>query len=106
VLLRKSDELNGNLRNFFESLKTLLKQEHTTSFFAGNIREYFRMHPQQLKRYLIELVQRGYIKQIGNNRKTGYEYEVKIWDDYQVLQAGISILDNVLATLKQKYKNL
>ena len=61
------------------------------------------MHPQQLKRYLVELMRRGYIKQIGNNQKTGHEYEVILWDDYQVLKSGITILDKVLEELQAKY---
>ncbi|OFY69740.1 MAG: hypothetical protein A3G23_11340 [Bacteroidetes bacterium RIFCSPLOWO2_12_FULL_37_12] len=105
VLLRKSDELNGALRGFFESLKSQAKQEKTNTFFAGKIRSQFRMHPQQLHRWLYELKQRGYIKQTGNSRKAGHEYEILIWDDYEILKGGISILDKVLEELKEKYKN-
>jgi len=103
VLLRKSDELNGALRGFFERLKSYLKNEKAGSFFAGKIRGIFRMHPQQLRRYLLELTQRGYIKQVGRNQKTGHEYEVIIWDDYEILQSGITIMDKVLNELKEKY---
>ena len=105
VLLRKSDELNGALRGFFESLKSQAKQEKTNTFFAGKIRSHFRMHPQQLHRWLHELKQRGYIKQMGSSRKAGHEYEILIWDDYEILQTGISVLDKVLEELKRKYKN-
>ena len=103
VLLRKSDELSGALRGFFENLKTYLKTVNQDSFYARPIREKLRMNPMQVNRYLNELEQRGYIKQSGGNRKTGYEYSIKIWDDYESLKAGIGILNEVLKGLKVKY---
>jgi len=103
VLLRKSDELSGALRGFFESLKTYLKTVKQDSFYARSLREKLRMNPMQVNRYLNELEQRGYIRQSGGNRKTGYEYSVQHWDDYESLKAGINILDEVLKGLKAKY---
>jgi DNA primase len=106
VLLKKSDELNGELRNFFELLKSVLKSGVTTentnpTFFAKDIRKIYRMHPMQLTRHLIQLEKRGYIKQVSNNRKNGYEYEITEWHEYQQLQEGINILDEILEKLKQ-----
>lgn len=102
VLLRKSDELSGALRGFFESLKTYLRATNQESFYARQVREKLRMNPMQCHRYLNELEQRGYIRQSGGNRKTGYEYSIKIWDDYESLKAGINVLDEVLQKLKAK----
>jgi DNA primase len=107
VLLKKSDELNGELRNFFELLKSVVKsiatKENTyPTFFAKDIRKTYRMHPMQLTRHLIQLEKRGYIKQVSNNRKNGYEYEITEWQEYQALQEGINILDDILEKLKQK----
>lgn len=107
VLLKKSDELNGELRNFFELLKSVVKsiatKENTyPTFFAKDIRKTYRMHPMQLTRHLIQLEKRGYIKQVSNNRKNGYEYEITEWQEYQRLQEGINILDDILEKLKQK----
>lgn len=75
-LLRKSDELSGKLRQFYEILKELMKpkKESERSFFAKQIRQYLRMNPMTVNRHLRDLEMRGYIKQIGGNRKTGYEY--------------------------------
>lgn len=120
VLLRKSDELNGALRGFFENIKVGLKANNKEtdkggsrtplnqnyreqSFYAKPLREKLRMNPMQINRYLKELEQRGYLKQTGGNRKTGFEYSVTVWDDYEQLKSGMNILDKVLEKLKNKY---
>lgn len=102
-LLRKSDELSGEVRDFFESLKREVKNGHSVSFMSKQIRERFRMHPMKFNRRINELKNRGYIKQSGGNRKTSYEYEITNWDDYQVLQKGLNIMDEVLENLYKKY---
>jgi energy-coupling factor transporter ATP-binding protein EcfA2 len=102
-LLRKSDELSGEVRDFFESLKREVKNGHSVSFISKQIRERFRMHPMKFNRRINELKNRGYIKQSGGNRKTSYEYEITNWDDYQVLQKGLNIMDEVLENLYKKY---
>ncbi len=63
------------------------------------------MHPMQVNRYLRDLEQRGYIKQTGGNRKTGFEYSVNNWDDYTTLKNSINILDQLLQTLKDSQEN-
>ncbi|MFM8913213.1 MAG: toprim domain-containing protein [Flammeovirgaceae bacterium] len=99
-LLRKSDELSGELREFFERLKVSTKKEQ--SFYAKQIREKFRMNPMRVNRYLRMLEHMGYINQTGGNRKNGFEYQVKAWEEYESLQAGINILDEHLEKLKAK----
>jgi DNA primase len=101
-LLRKSDELNGQLRSFFERLKSLMdkKKEGERQFYAKQIREQFRMNPMKANRYLRELDQWGYIKKIGGYRNTGYEYEIAAWDEYDRLQSGIDVLDQTLQKIK------
>jgi len=109
-LLRKSDELNGQLRSFFESLKKLISKrkkigeanQAEQTFYSKQIREQFRMNPMKVNRYLRELNQWGYIKQVGGYRNTGFEYEIIAWDEYQYLQSGIDVLDNILAKLKEQ----
>ena len=96
-LLRKSDELSGQLRHFFESLKKLAdKKTEPKSFYAKEVREIFRMNPMTVNRYLRELENRGYIQRTGGNRKTGYEYEIRAWDEYEKLKSGMNILDEIL----------
>jgi len=103
VLLKKSDELNGELRGFFELLKSHVKaagKDPNATFFAKDIRKTYRMHPMQLTRHLIQLEKRGYIKQVSSNRKTGFEYQVTEWEEYSQLQESVNIMDTILAKLK------
>ena len=53
-------------------------------------------------RYLRELEQRGYLQMIGGNRKTGYEYEISAWDEYDKLKSGVDLLDDILKGLREK----
>lgn len=103
-LLRKSDELGGKTRSFFESLKSLLteSQKGNPVFYAKDIRKYFRLHPMQLKRFLDELEGRGFIKCKSRSNKTGNEYEVLIWDDYEMLKNGVRMLDMLVDKLKKQ----
>jgi thymidylate synthase len=100
-LLRKSDELSGQVRQFFEGLKSLAGSERR-SIYAKQVREHFRMHPMKTNRYLRELEQRGYLQLAGGNRKSGYEYEISAWEEYEKLKSGIDILDEILERLKAK----
>ncbi len=101
--LRKSDELNGTQRTFFEQLKTKVKSEEKMTFFAKEIREEFRLHPQTLKRHLKTLLNFNLIRQIGFNRSKRFEYEVVIWGDYRFLKESLTILDQKLSELIEKY---
>nr|WP_320120060.1 CHC2 zinc finger domain-containing protein [uncultured Marinifilum sp.] len=105
-LLRKSDELGGQVRHFFESLKSFAdKKEEPKTIYAKEVREAFRMNPMTINRYLRELESRGYIQRNGGNRKTGFEYEIKAWDEYEKLKSGIDILDEILEKVKMKYNS-
>jgi DNA primase catalytic core len=104
VLLAKSDELSGECRGFFERLKQWVKTAKAESFFASQIRESFRMNPNTLKYYLVQLTRYGYIRPVGGNRyKRGFEYEVVNFDEYNTLSAGISsVFDEILDKIKNK----
>lgn len=105
-LLRKSDELSGQVRHFFESLKSFAdKKEEPKTIYAKEVREAFRMNPMTINRYLRELENRGYIQRNGGNRKTGFEYEIKAWDEYDKLKSGIDILDEILEKVKARYNS-
>jgi hypothetical protein len=102
-LLRKSDELSGAVRDFFELLKTAVKQSGKDIFLAKDIRGKLRMHPMKFSRYINELRSRGYVKQAGGNYKTSYEYQITVWDDYHVLKDGLKIMDEILEKLWKRY---
>ena len=102
ALLRKSDELGGKTRNFFESLKELIKEWKVKTFYAKEIRRHYRMHPMELQRRLNELEARGLIRCVSRSNKPGNEYEIMIWDDYDELRSGIDIMGAILQNLKNE----
>jgi len=101
-LLRKSDELSGKTRNFFESLKQLIEQRAEKTFYAKDIRKLLRMHPMTLQRHFTELEKRGLIRCISRNHKPGHEYEITVWDDFTLLKSGMEIMDTILSKLQKK----
>lgn len=103
TLLRKSDELSGETRQFFESLKTLVRKDNPKqcTFYAKDIRHVFRMHPMKLARFLGQLEGRNLLKRVSS-RQSGYEYEITSFEDYELLKHGVNILDRVLEQLKAK----
>jgi DNA primase len=102
ALLRKSDELGGKTRNFFESLKELIKEWNVKTFYAKEIRRHYRMHPMELQRRLNELEARGLVRCVSRSNKPGNEYEILIWDDYDQLRSGIDIMGAILENLKKE----
>jgi predicted transcriptional regulator len=102
VLLAKADELPRAVREFFEGLKKWLKKEKKESFYAKEIRERLRLYPMKVNRYIADLENRGFIKKTGGNRKSGFEYEISRWDDYENLQAGTDVLNDILNQLRNK----
>lgn len=102
VLLRKSDELSGKTRQFFESLKEYIKEQKTKSFYAKDIRRHFRMHPMELQRRLNEIESRGLVRCVSRSNKPGNEYEILIWNDYDELRSGIDIMGEILGKLKNE----
>ena len=101
VLLRKSDELSGKTRQFFESLKEYIKEIKSKSFYAKDIRRHFRMHPMEMQRRLNEIEARGLIRCVSRSNKPGNEYEIMIWNDYDELRSGIDIMGEILENLKR-----
>lgn len=104
TLLRKSDELSGETRQFFESLKNLVRKDNPkqSTFYAKDIRHVFRMHPMKLARFLSQLEGRNLLKRVSS-RQSGYEYEITSFEDYELLKHGVEILDRVLEKLRVKY---
>lgn len=77
VLFRKSDELSGACREFYEWLKRWSKEHQTTKFHGKALRSSHKIHPRTLNRYLHELTEFGRLQIIGGNKyQTGYEYEL------------------------------
>ena len=54
----------------------------------------------KLARYLSGLERRGYIKWTGGSKRTGYEYQITAWEEYEQLREGMHLLDKILDKLK------
>jgi hypothetical protein len=102
VLLRKSDELSGATRNYFEELKAILQQEKISSFTNREIKKFFRhISITTVKRYNAELLQNGYIKKNESKKSKAWHFEIVSYEEYQQLQNRIAtVLDNILHDLK------
>lgn len=101
ILLRKSDELSGGCRSFFEKLKQHLKATNQSFFSNREIREQFRTNHNTQKMYMAELQQYGYILKTQGDKKKGFQYAVSSFEEYEELQNRIStILDEILEKLK------
>lgn len=101
ILLRKSDELNGATRNYFEELKEHLQDTKQNSFTNTSMRNQLRIALSTIKRYHLALLQAGYIKQIENKQTKAYHYEVVSYEEYRQLQNNIiTVLDEVTQRLK------
>ncbi len=98
TLFRKSDELSGSLREFYEWLRIWAQAEQVVKFYASDIRKHLRIHPRTLQRYLAELVEYGYIRFIGGSKyKSGYQYSIDLAAPQEQLQANID--KQIAATL-------
>lgn len=110
VLFRKSDELSGAAREFYEWLKqwAINKANKKTGFYGSDVRKDNRIHPRTLSRYLQELTDYGLLEITGGNRhKLGYTYKVITNKDYQALQQSIDeqikkVMENVWKAFNER----
>lgn len=104
ILLRKSDELNGACRSYFESIKTWMEKENRTTFTSREIRQALRMNGNNQKRYMLVLSAGQYIRKVKGTKAKGYEYTVTSPQEYEQLQQTIAhVLDDILEKLKQQF---
>lgn len=104
VLLRKSDELTGACRRFFEKLKIQLKILGQSNFRSNEMRIHFRIAYSTFKRHLLQLTQNGFLKIVGGNRyHRGFEYEITSYSEYEELQEEVSsVLNEVYKKIKDQ----
>lgn len=102
VLLAKSDELTKACRDFFETIKSHLQRSEKSSFYRSNVREWMRINPNNLRYYLKQLVQYGYLQILSRHKQYGHEYEITSMEEYQTLNGSLSnALDSALATIQK-----
>jgi transcription initiation factor IIE alpha subunit len=108
ILLRKSDNLTGACRNYFEKLKLYVLGTDQKQFSNREISQLFRISITSIKRYHLDLLNSGYLKAHKQKGTKAYSYEVVSYDEYQELQNRINtVLDESLKELKnQVEKNL
>ncbi len=103
ILLRKSDELNGATRNYFEELKTYLEKSKQSSFTNTSIRNALRIPVSSIKRYHSALQEAGLIKKMEQRNTKAYHYEIISTAEYLALQKSIgTALDEALQRVKDQ----
>jgi hypothetical protein len=97
VLLRKSDELPKSCRLYFEQVKAWLKIEEKQSFTSKEIRFALRVNHGNQKRWMLQLLQGGYIRKSQAKKGTAAQYEIVSYEEYSKLQNSIeTVLDEML----------
>ncbi len=103
ILLRKSDELNGATRNYFEELKAYLERAKQSSFTNTSIRNSLRIPVSSIKRYHSALQEAGLIRKIEQRNTKAYHYEIISEQEYIQLQNSIgNALDEALQMVRQQ----
>lgn len=96
VLFRKSDELSGACRKFYDWLQQWTKENNIDKFYSSQIRKANPIYPRTLRRYLENLTDFGRIEVVGGNKhKTGYQYQLSGW------QADKGIHDTITQWIDQ-----
>ena len=113
TLLRKSDELSGACRNYFERLKEWLRQRDDLPSFGempqvkgafGNreISRALRIPIATIKRRHAQLSEIGYLEVEKSNRAKGYSYRIT---KYAMDENRNSQLENHLEKVLEKVRN-
>jgi predicted transcriptional regulator len=101
ILLRKSDELNGATRNYFEELKAHLIKNSLSSFTNSSIRSQLRIPISSVKRYHTALMEAGLIRKTESRNNAAHHYEIVAREEYERLQSSIgTALDEALDKIK------
>ncbi len=102
ILLRKSDELNGATRNYFEELKQYIVKSNQNSFTGTSIRSQLRIPISSVKRYNAALLAAGLIRKVENRNTKAHYYEIISKEEYAALQNSIATaLDEALEKIQQ-----
>ena len=106
VLLRKSDDLNGATRNYFERLKVWLQQEDKNSFTNVQARQVLKVNASNQKRYMRGLQEWGFVQKVKGDKKNGYAYEVTTYADQQQRTERINtVLDEIVVQLSSSKRS-
>jgi DNA primase len=88
-IVLKVDELDGSLRQFFESLKTFVaKKSRQYEFTRFEVREATGTGKTQQHHYISKLLELEYLQQYGFANR-GFKYKIVHWDNYTALRERI-----------------
>lgn len=103
ILLRKSDELTGGCRKYFETLKAHLKEKKKNQFTNQEIKTELHIPITTVKRHNTALLQSYLLKKIENEENAAHLYEITGTEEYRQLQKRINtVLDEVVKTIKAR----
>jgi hypothetical protein len=101
ILLRKSDELTGGCRKYFETLKIYLKEKKKNQFTNYEIKTELHIPITTVKRHNTALLQSYLLKKTENEENTAHLYEITSTEEYKQLQKRINtVLDEVVKNIK------
>lgn len=101
VLLRKSDELTGGCRKYFEAVKAYLKEKKKNQFTNYEIKTELHIPITTVKRHNTALLQSYLLKKTENEETTAHLYEITSTEEYKQLQKRINtVLDEVVRSIK------
>jgi len=102
VLLRKSDDLPGACRNYFEQVKAYLEGSELDSFTNLGISKALHVPLSTVKRHNLALLSAGYLVKSQSKETRIFTYSLLSQEQYQELQQSISQgLDAILNKLTQ-----
>lgn len=105
VLFRRSDELNGAVRDFYEKLKEVVEKNELQKFKVSDIRGHIKLTPRSIQQYLKELLEYGYLHITGGRQRLGYEYEILSGTSEKALQQSIEEhIKKVMEKVNKAYK--
>ncbi|GAB5524254.1 MAG: hypothetical protein Roseis2KO_21260 [Roseivirga sp.] len=106
VLLRKSDDLNGATRNYFERLKVWMKQEDKNTFTNVSARQALKVNSSNQKRYMIALQEWGLVQRVKGDKKNGYAYEITSYEDQKERDKRIqTVMDEIVNQLASRKRS-
>ena len=92
TIILKVDELDGSLRQFFEQLKAYVQEQEEKEkycFSRREVRQALNIGKTQQHRYLGQLLELEYIKQVSGRGNSRHRYQIIYWDDNKVLRGQI-----------------
>ena len=103
VLFVKSDELPSAVRSFYQWLVEWSSPDQ--DFTAATIRQFTKVNPRTLSRYLKELTEYNYLKITGGNRHTtGYTYALADKANNQLTNSIEKQLSEVMEQVNKVYQ--